>query len=181
MKREPLEPVHSPGDFSDQMERLIRRLADQVPGYPFQLALCARLSGQMEKRMAEAGNTVLRPLQLTYVLYQTMMIIFGGEEGHIAPGEIALLTGERPNNVTHICNELEKRGLITRTPGAEDRRRVHVTLTAAGRRLLAKAQPLIWEKWRQRFDGVSEHDLAALPDLLRRQLANIEKFGVDPE
>ena len=75
-----------------ELERLLQRLADKVPGYPYQLALCARLSGQMEKRMADAANAVLKPLQLTYVLYQAMMIICGAQEGSIAPG------GDRPSH-----------------------------------------------------------------------------------
>jgi MarR family transcriptional repressor of emrRAB len=161
------------------LERLILRLAGKVPGYPYELALCARLAGQLEKRMAEAANAVLRPLDLSYVLYQVMMIIFGGENGLMAPGEIAQLTGERPNNVTHICNELEERGLITRTQGPHDRRRVQVTLTAAGKRLLAKAQPLIWAKWRQRFVGIDAAELAALTGLSRRQIANLDPRAED--
>jgi MarR family transcriptional repressor of emrRAB len=166
-----------PANATAQLERLILRLAGKVPGYPYELALCARLAGQLEKRMAEAANAVLRPLQLSYVLYQVMMIIFGGEGGLIAPSEIAQLTGERPNNVTHICNELEERGLITRTPGPHDRRRVQVTLTAAGKRLLTKAQPLIWAQWRQRFAGIDAADIAALSDLLRLQITNLDPHG----
>jgi MarR family transcriptional regulator, negative regulator of the multidrug operon emrRAB len=165
-----------------ELERLLRRLADRVPGYPYQLALCARLAGQMEKRMADAANAALKPLQLTYVLYQAMMIICGAEAGSIAPGEIAHLTGEKPNNVTHICNELAERDLITRHPGREDRRCVEVALTASGRRLLAKAQPLIWTKWRQRFAGIGERELAALPELLRRQIDNLDRaMATEPE
>ncbi|HVW68447.1 MAG TPA: MarR family transcriptional regulator [Steroidobacteraceae bacterium] len=158
----------------EQLERLIRRLADRIPEYPYQLALTARLCAQLEKRMAETANEVLRPLQLTYVLYQSMMIIHGGENGVIAPTEIAELTGERPNNVTHICNHLEKQGYITRTHNPVDRRRVEVSLTAAGRRLLGKAQPLIWAAWHRRFAGFSSKELALLPQLLKRQILNLD-------
>jgi MarR family transcriptional repressor of emrRAB len=176
-----LTPAKIPaGGDTVQLERLIRRLADRVPGYPYDLALASRLSGQLEKRTAEAANAVLRPLDLTYVLYQSMMIIFGGEHGSIAPSEIAQLTGERPNNVTHICNELEQRRLITRTPEDGDRRRVKVTLTAAGRRLLEKAQPLIWAMWRGRFDGFTAAELKLLPGLLRRQIDSLDRGAGEP-
>jgi MarR family transcriptional repressor of emrRAB len=173
-RSKPPRDALSPSDATAQLERLILRLAGKVPGYPYELALCARLAGQLEKRMAEAANAVLRPLELSYVLYQVMMIIFGAGDGLIAPGEIAQLTGERPNNVTHICNELEERGLITRTHGPHDRRRVQVTLTAAGKRLLRKAQPLIWAKWQQRFAAIDAAELGALTQLLRRQIANLD-------
>jgi len=168
----PAVPLNS--DIAD-LERLIRRLAIKAPGYPFDLALTARLSGQLDKRANEAVNAALRPLDLTHVLYQSMMIIFGGEDGSIAPSELAQMTGERPNNITHICNELVARGLITRLPAANDRRKVLISLTPAGRRLLAKAQPLVWDRWRQRFDGFSSSELNALSLLCRRQIDNIHK------
>jgi len=164
------------GDIAE-LERLIRRLSVKAPGYPYELALTTRLSGQLEKRSNEAANTALRPLELTHVLYQCMMIIYGGEDGSIAPSELAQMTGERPNNITHICNELVERRLITRNPAAEDRRKVVLSLTPAGRRLLEKAQPLIWGKWRQRFEGFSSAELKALSHSFRRQIENIDKAG----
>src|SRR5579871_4572247 len=174
MKKTPKGSVPAGGDTA-QLEALLHRLADKVPGYPYELALVTRLANQLEKRTAEAANAALRPLDLTYVLYQAMMITFGGEGGSIFPSEIALLTGERPNNVTHICNELESRELITRTPESDDRRRVKVSLTAAGRRLLEKAQPLVWAMWRQRFDGLTPAELRLMPALLRRQIENMDQ------
>jgi len=167
------------GDIAE-LERLIRRLSIKAPGYPYDLALTTRLSGQLEKRSNEAANTALRPLELTHVLYQCMMIIYGGEDGSIAPSELAHMTGERPNNITHICNELVERRLITRNPAAGDRRKVVLALTPAGRRLLERAQPLIWDKWRQRFEGFSSAEIKALGASFRRQIENIDKSSRDP-
>jgi hypothetical protein len=42
------------------------------------------------------------------------------------------------------------------------------------------AQPLMWAKWRQRFDGIGERELAALPGLLRRQIVNLERPAASP-
>ena len=44
-------------------------------------------------------------------------------------------------NVTLVVDNLEKRGLVKRVRGTEDRRFVTVHLAAAGRRLIAKAFP----------------------------------------
>jgi MarR family transcriptional repressor of emrRAB len=166
---------------AEQLAQLIQRLAVKVPGYPHELALVARLSALLEKHMAEAMNEALRPLELTYVLYQCMMIIQGGENDRIAPSELAELTGERPNNITHICNHLEQHGYIKREHETKDRRRVQLSLTPAGRRLLSKAQPRIWKTWETRFEGFSSKDLAGLPELLRRQIHNLGKAGQEPE
>ena len=163
-----------PKEDASTLERLVRRLALTVSGYPYDLALASRLSGLLEKRAADLAHEALRPLQLTYVLYQTMMIILGGENGFIAPTEIAHLTGERPSNVTHICNELVIRHLITRTyAAAKDKRRVKIALTAEGQRLLEKAQPLIWAGWTRRFDGFDPVGMKLGTSCIRRQLENM--------
>ena len=176
-------PAKSSGRMHEveQLAQLVRRLAIKVPGYPQELALMARLSALLEKHMAEAANEALRPLQLTYVLYQCLMIIQGGENGQISPSELADLTGERPNNITHICSYLDKHGYISREHEGQDRRRVQLSLTSAGRRLLSTARPRIWKLWQCRFDGSSAHERAALNDLLRRQILNLEKAELEPE
>jgi MarR family transcriptional repressor of emrRAB len=165
----------------EQLVQLIQQLANKVPGYPHEFAPVARLSALLEKHMAEAANEALRPLELTYVLYQCLVIIQGGKNGRIAPSELAELTGERPNNITHICNYLEEHGYITREHEAKDRRRVQLSVTPAGRRLLSKALPRIRKLWQCRFDGCSAHELAVLHDLLRRQIHNLGKAELEPE
>jgi MarR family transcriptional regulator, negative regulator of the multidrug operon emrRAB len=161
-------------DSTEPLVQLLQRLATRVPGYPYPLALIARLSAQLEKRMTEAANVALRPVGLSYVLYQAMMIIHGGEKGAITPGVIAQMTGERPNNVSHICKELESRNLILRSHEAGDRRKVGISLTAAGRKLLEQAQPRVWALWERRFARFSERELATLPLLMSRQIANLD-------
>lgn len=53
--------------------------------------------------------------------------------GRLAPGEIASLTGVTDSRVANILHTMEARGWVTRTKGADDRRRVVVELTEAGR------------------------------------------------
>ncbi len=126
-----------------QLERLLGRLAQRAPGYPRELTLASRLAAKLERRTIDSANAVLRPLDLTYVLYQTLMIIFGAEDGAIAPSVI------------------------------KDRRHVLVSLTAAGRRLLDRAQPLIWATSRQRFATLTSAELRVFMRLVHRQLENL--------
>ena len=160
---------------SVDLQRLLRRLTGKVPGYPYELAMASRLSNLVEKRNADAAHDALRHLNLTYVLYQSMMIIFDREPHSIAPTEIARLTGERPNNVTHICNELAARGLIARGYSVTDRRRVSIALTPAGRNLRAKARPVIWAQWNKRFAGFEVAELRSATAKIRRQLDNVSE------
>jgi DNA-binding MarR family transcriptional regulator len=52
------------------------------------------------------------------------------------PSSLARSESMRSSNLAAALRELEADGLIRRTPDAEDRRRVRVRLTEAGRRLL---------------------------------------------
>jgi DNA-binding MarR family transcriptional regulator len=82
-------------------------------------------------------------------------------------GRMAELLHCDPSNVTGIVDALEDRKLAARKPSAEDRRVKQVELTAAGRKLRARAveamlRPPAWIK------GLSAADQRALREILRR-------------
>ena len=82
-------------------------------------------------------------------------------------GRMAELLRCDPSNVTGIVDALEERKLAARKPSAEDRRVKQVELTAAGRKLRARAveemlKPPAWIK------GLSASDQRALREILRR-------------
>jgi DNA-binding MarR family transcriptional regulator len=60
--------------------------------------------------------------------------------GPITLGELAARERVRPPTVTAAVAKLEERGLLVRQPDPEDRRVVRAEITAAGRRLLARAR-----------------------------------------
>jgi DNA-binding MarR family transcriptional regulator len=58
-------------------------------------------------------------------------------DGAASPGSLAELERVRPQAMASTLATLEERGLVSRRPDAADGRRVVMTVTAAGRRLLA--------------------------------------------
>jgi MarR family transcriptional regulator, organic hydroperoxide resistance regulator len=82
-------------------------------------------------------------------------------------GRMAELLHCDPSNITGIVDTLEERALAERRPSAEDRRVKVIELTAAGKRLRARAiaevrRPPAWLK------ELSASDQRALRDILRR-------------
>lgn len=158
----------------DRLERHLEAVAGLFPGFPTDLGLLVRTAALVERRMMEDGNALLKPLGLTYPMYQVLVAAPPTGAAGITPGEIATMTGERPTNVTHLCDELVRHGWMSRRRDASDRRRVLLGLTAAGRRVLAEVQPQMWATWRRRFAGLDAGERRALLALLRRQHANLE-------
>jgi MarR family transcriptional repressor of emrRAB len=154
-----------------QVERLLKRLEVRVPGYPRDLAVLVRLAAHIEKKMIEVSNITLKPYGLNYAMYQVLVISLGSDAATATA--LADATGERPTNITHICDELEKRELLVRDRDTHDRRRVQIALTEQGRELLCELQPLMWQIWRTRYQGISAGERKQLLELMRRQYQNL--------
>lgn len=55
--------------------------------------------------------------------------------GHLCPGPLADRLGLSPSNTSKVLRSLESKGLVSCTPGHEDRRQICYTPTGAGLRL----------------------------------------------
>jgi DNA-binding MarR family transcriptional regulator len=82
-------------------------------------------------------------------------------------GALAELLAADPPYITLIVDDLEKRGLVQRTPHPEDRRAKLVQVTAAGRTAAARANAILDEPPAELRDVPAE-DLAALIRALER-------------
>jgi MarR family transcriptional regulator, organic hydroperoxide resistance regulator len=87
--------------------------------------------------MTRVYKPLLDEIGLTYPQYLAMLVLW--EEDGLMVSEL----GERlyldSGTLTPLLKRLETSGLIARIRAVEDERRVHITLTAAGRKLKAKA------------------------------------------
>jgi DNA-binding MarR family transcriptional regulator len=88
--------------------------------------------------MTKLYKPLLDELHLTYPQYLAMLALW--ERDGLMVSEL----GERlfldSGTLTPLLKRMESAGLIARIRAVEDERRVHITLTATGRRLRAKAQ-----------------------------------------
>lgn len=92
------------------------------------------------------------------------------ERGPVAAAELARRTGVSGAAVSQLVADLERDGMLERTPSSGDRRRLDLALTARGRRTLASAQA--------RLGAQIGELLAEIPrpeaDALARALARVE-------
>ena len=87
--------------------------------------------------MTKIYKPLLAPLGLTYPQYLAMLALW--ERDGVMVSELGDRLYLDSGTLTPLLKRLEASGLIARLRDVADERRVHVTLTAAGRRLKAKA------------------------------------------
>jgi MarR family transcriptional repressor of emrRAB len=65
--------------------------------------------------------------------------------------------------------------LVTRRPGEQDRRRIELRITTAGRRFVGKLLPKLFPVLRASFSALSEPDKRQLQELLQRVIGSIDR------
>jgi DNA-binding MarR family transcriptional regulator len=87
--------------------------------------------------MTKLYKPLLEEMGLTYPQYLAMLVLW--EQDGLTVSEL----GERlyldSGTLTPLLKRMEAAGLLSRIRAVEDERRVHITLTAAGRKLKARA------------------------------------------
>ena len=115
--------------------------------------------------MTKLYKPLLADLGLTYPQYLVMLVLWERDDQSVSDiGEQLFLDS---GTLTPLLKRLEAAGLVERARSAEDERRVHVSLTAAGRKLKLRARPLP--------GCVVDASQCALPELaaLTRQLQTL--------
>jgi DNA-binding MarR family transcriptional regulator len=112
-------------------------------------------------------DEALRPLGLTNGQFSLLASLNRPEPARM--GSVAALLAVDRTTLTAALKPLERRGLIDVAVDAEDRRGRVLTLTRAGRTLLAAAVPL----WKRTHAEVEALLAGADPNLLRRGLRTL--------
>ena len=137
---------------------------------PFELTIkvrdtCLCLHIQRAARaVARRFDDALRPLGLTNGQFSLLMSLNRPKPPSI--GSVAALLAMDRTTLTANLKPLERRGLVTVSVDEKDRRNRLMTLTPAGRALLASAVPV----WEQTHMEIERLITGADPDTLRADL-----------
>ncbi len=87
--------------------------------------------------MTRLYKPLLEKLKLTYPQYLAMLVLW--ERDGLTVSELGERLSLDSGTLTPLLKRLEAQGMVARIRDVADERRVHVSLTAAGRRLKARA------------------------------------------
>lgn len=155
-------------------EQRIAAIAERIDRFPMQAVTLLRLMQRIQRGMQTHYNAVLKPHGLNYATYSALMMLYGSPGESMRVSDLAAATGEKPTNVTRICDELVRRRLILRKPDTRDRRVINLRLSTPGRRLIEALMPDIGTLLETRFSLPSTRQRTTLEQLLRTQLDLLE-------
>ena len=108
-----------------------------------------------------------------------VLAVLDGEGGSLSPTVIADRLIITTASMTSLLDTLQRRGLVQRTPDVKDRRRVVVTITAEGTRVIRRLLPEILALQDEVAAGLSPADRAELVRLLNILRAGIAAAATD--
>jgi len=134
----------------------------QLDAYFSLIEVSSLLRHTIEQQLRDAGD-------LSYVQFQLLARLGDAPHGSHRMTDLADGVVYSRSGLTYQAQVLEQRGLVTRAASIDDERGVTVTITAAGREVLAAVFPGHIEALNQLFfDRLTEHDVDALAEVLGR-------------
>jgi DNA-binding MarR family transcriptional regulator len=128
--------------------------------------LCLHLQ-RAARSVGRRFDDALRPVGLTNGQFSLLMSLNRPEPAGL--GSVASLLAMDRTTLTAALKPLERRGLISIVPDPEDRRSKQLTLTSAGKDLLAAAMP-IWECAHREVEALLDGGGTYSADRLRNDL-----------
>ena len=144
-------PLYTASDF----------LIDESVGYLLKRVRSV-LSAAVEREIADHD--------VTYEQWGVLLMILKkrGDTAAVLARHMESDTG----SMTRMLDRLEAKGLISRTRSTDDRRRVELELTPAGKRMAERLVAAIVKVLNRHLEGFSVEELELFKSFLRRMLAN---------
>lgn len=127
----------------------------------------------------KAQIRVDKPTDLTMPQFRTLSIL--AKEGERGLGALAEDLCVSPAAMSKMVDALVERRLLERTPGQTDRRRIEITLTAAGRRIVDSTRANLESALTKRLTGLGAADLARLAAAMRQLESTLSPSTIDQE
>ena len=115
---------------------------------------------QVELAIRARLDALLRPSGLTTAQFTALTVLAGRTD--LTSAQLARECFVTAQSMADMVTGLEARRLVTRRRDAADRRRLVLSLTATGRRLLTRFGPRVAELEQQMLSGLSARQVAEL-------------------
>jgi DNA-binding MarR family transcriptional regulator len=160
----------------------VTRLQKRDLALPFEDVLLFRTLSLVGRSLSQFADSAMRPYGLAENELKALVQLYSlpGGTGH--PSTLCIATSQSPATVTRTTDLLVERGLISRVPSEEDRRRMILKVTPAGEALVRRILPSFYAKVQPLFSGWSAEARTQLLEQLEelaKVLDRLETPGTD--
>jgi DNA-binding MarR family transcriptional regulator len=131
--------------------------------------------------LAVRGCVEVALLQFDLTPNQFHMLLRLHSQDGMSAAELARAVGVRPQSIGEIIAPLERKALISRHEKPEHRRILRISLTAAGRQVLARGTRIGLQLEKELVSDLDAAELAALRKGLSKLLASAQQHECHPE
>jgi DNA-binding MarR family transcriptional regulator len=146
--------------LQEELKQNIPFTSREQEAYLSLLRTADALESKVEAKLKEFG--------LTGTQYNALRILRGAGPDGIPCSEIGERMITRDPDITRLLDRLQKRGLVERSRGKQDRRVIYGKIAAAGLKLLREMDSPVEKHGRELLRHVSQTDLKLLIDLLEQ-------------
>ena len=158
-----------------------REVADRLGEMKVDMAAMAAVSNLYRAAGAIRNHferTVLAPHDLTWTGWVVLWVVWIWED--IEARHVAAEAGISKGTLTGVAGTLERRGLLVRRTHPDDARRVLISLTPAGQRLMAELFPSFNAQESDVVSSLSGREVQVLTTALRKIVLNLEEPDARP-
>lgn len=150
--------------------------AERFPAFDRETFTLARMINFVAKGLANHANLALKRHGLNHTGYTVMVMLYGSTDQMLTPSQLVDATHEKSANITRICDDLLRLGLISRKIDPNDRRKVQVHLTSKGEKLITRVLPDVGVVTQNHFALLDTVERTQLARLLRKVIEGQEQL-----
>jgi MarR family transcriptional regulator, negative regulator of the multidrug operon emrRAB len=143
----------------------VTRLQKRDLDLPLEDVMLFRTLSLVGRSLGQFADYAMRPYGLAEGELRALVQLYSLPEGIGHPGALCAATSQSPATMTRTTDLLVERGLISREPSEQDRRRMILKVTPSGEALVRRILPSFYDQVRPLFSGWSSE---ARSQLLKR-------------
>jgi DNA-binding MarR family transcriptional regulator len=124
-------------------------------------------------------NSKLLASQTGLTTSQFILLQMVARDGKVLPSTLARSARLTQATVTSLVDKLERGGFVTRRRDTEDRRRIWIEPTPAGRQAVADSPDLLHDRFRARFRELKDWEQAMIITSLERVSTLLDAGAID--
>jgi MarR family transcriptional repressor of emrRAB len=159
----------------EMVEAGLRSLGLRIGDVPIDEVLVMRLVQFIAHDIASMLDQHIRPHGLGEGEFRALTMLYAQPNGLAHPTDLCMRASQSPANMSRICDALVSRGLITRGPCAEDRRKMVLHMTAKGDALVQELLPGMFTSIRALFGECTAEDRSRLTLVLKGLVVRLDE------